>query len=571
MNKQEAIYTEANNCQDCYKCIRHCPVKAIKIEDHSASIMHHLCIFCGICTSVCPAEAKIIRNDIHTANYYLHQEAPVYLSLAPSFVSDFSEWPLEKFMAACKKLGFEAVSETALGAEMLSAHLKDWIPEQKNGIYISSCCPTVVELIQKYYPEHIGKLTPFVSPVQAHARLLKKLNPNARVVFAGPCISKKTELDFPDNAVDTVLTFEELSKMFDNEGLLPELVDVSVPDHFYPKQAHNGRLYPVDGGMSNSLQPDVAQTSSSFMSFSGMATVKKLLDNMPETNGQTLFLELLACDGGCINGPGRASSGEIIQSRSAVLATNQEQEGAVLANYSAIPLAMDYQFNFIEKQPTFPEDEIREVLSSIGKMTPDDELNCGGCGYNTCRNFAQAILGGKAERQMCVSYMRKMAQNKASVLLRKMPYGVVIVDENLKVIESNELFASIWGETSQLAYDARPGLEGASIEKLTPLSRLFKNLLHSGHERIEKDLEYEGRVLHVSLFTIQKHKQVCAIVRVPGEHDVSVDELLLRLKQVVRENMQTAQKAASLIGENAANTECAINTVMDSMKGGSNA
>ncbi|HKK60533.1 MAG TPA: (Fe-S)-binding protein, partial [Salinivirga sp.] len=298
---------------------------------------------------------------------------------------------------------------------------------------------------------------------------------------------------------------------------------------------------------------------------------KKLLDNMPETNGQTLFLELLACDGGCINGPGRASSGEIIQSRSAVLATNQEQEGAVLANYSAIPLAMDYQFNFIEKQPIFPEDEIREVLSSIGKMTPDDELNCGGCGYNTCRNFAQAILGGKAERQMCVSYMRKMAQNKASVLLRKMPYGVVIVDENLKVIESNELFASIWGETSQLAYDARPGLEGASIEKLTPLSRLFKNLLHSGHERIEKDLEYEGRVLHVSLFTIQKHKQVCAIVRVPGEHDVSVDELMLRLKQVVRENMQTAQKAASLIGENAANTECAINTVMDSMKGGFNA
>jgi len=571
MNKQEAIYTEANNCQDCYKCIRHCPAKAIKIEDHSASIMHNLCIFCGICTTVCPAEAKIIRNDIHTANYYLHQKDPVYLSLAPSFVSDFSEWPLEKFIAACKKLGFEAVSETALGAEILSAQLKDWLPEQNGGIHISSCCPTVVELIQKYYPQHIDKLTPFVSPVQAHARLLKKLNPNAHVVFAGPCISKKTELDFPDNYIDTILTFRELNAMLENEGLLPELADMSAPEGFYPEQAHNGRLYPVDGGMSNSLQTDVAQTSSSFMSFSGMSTVKKLLDNLPEINGQRLFLELLACDGGCINGPGRVSSGEIIQSRSAVLARNQKQEGVALANYSAIPLAIDYRFNSIEKQPTFTEDEIREVLSSIGKMTPADELNCGGCGYNTCRNFAQAILEGKAERQMCVSYMRKMAQNKASVLLRKMPYGVVIVDENLKIIESNELFASVWGETYQLAFDAQPGLEGASIEKLTPLSRLFKNLLHSGHERIEKDLDYAGRVLHVSLFTIQKHKQVCAIVRVPGEHDVSVDELMTHLKQVVRENMQTAQKAASLIGENASNTECAINKVIDSMKGGFNA
>lgn len=570
MNKQEAIYTEANNCQDCYKCIRHCPVKAIKIEGHSASIMNNLCIYCGICTTVCPAGAKIIRNDVHTVNYYLHQEEPVYLSLAPSYVSDFAEWSPDKFVAACQELGFKAISETALGAEMLSAQLKDWFPKQKGGIHISSCCPTVVELIQKYYPEHIDKLTPFVSPVQAHARFLKGLDPNARVVFAGPCVSKKTELDFPDNAIDAVLTFRELNSMIENEGLLPEMTELSSDELFYPQKAHNGRLYPVDGGMSNSLQPDVAQTSSSFMSFSGMATIKNVLDNMPNTNGQNLFLELLACDGGCINGPGRVSSGEIIKSRSAVLSSNSEENSDLKFDYSSTCLDFDYHFNLIEHQSDFHEDEIREVLSSIGKLSPADELNCGGCGYSMCKNFAQAILEGKAERQMCVSYMRKMAQNKASVLLQKMPYGVVIVDENLKVIESNELFASIWGETSQLAYDALPGLEGASIEKLTPLSRLFKNLLHSGHDRIEKDLEYEGRILHVSLFTIQKHKQVCAIVRVPGEHDVSVKELMLRLKQVVRENMLTAQKAASLIGENAANTECAINTVMDSMKGGFN-
>ncbi len=571
MDKQEAIYTEANNCQDCYKCIRHCPVKAIKIEQHSASIKHDLCVFCGICTNVCPADAKKIRNDAHTVNYYLYQDEPVYLSLAPSYVSDFEDWTPQQLIAAFEKMGFKAVSETALGAEMLSEQLKEWLPNQKAGVYISSCCPTVVQLIQKYHPEHVDKLTPFVSPAQSHARFLKSINPNARIVFAGPCIAKKTELDFPENAIDAVLTFKELKSMLQNEALVPELFTSSSAKNFYPHEAQNGRLYPVDGGMSNSLQPDVSQTSPSLMSFSGMSTIKNILENLPETGGQSLFLELLACDGGCINGPGRVKSGSLVKERSRVLTTNKSQKSSSHINAKTVSLATNYNFNFLDTVPVFPEEEIREVLTSIGKLSSSDELNCGGCGYSTCRAFAAAILEGKAERQMCVSYMRKMAQNKASVLLHKMPYGVVIVDENLKVIESNQLFASLWGETSQMAYDASPGLEGASIEKLTPLSRLFKNLLYSGHDRIEKDLDYEGSLLHVSLFTIQKHKQVCAIVRIPGKHEVSADELISRLKQVVRENMQTAQKAASLIGENAANAECAINTVIDSINGGTNA
>ena len=571
MNKQKAIYTESNNCQDCYKCIRHCPVKAIKIENHLASVMYDLCVYCGICTTVCPVGAKKIRNDVHTVDYFLKQKDAVYLSLAPSFISDFKEYSESKLLNALHELGFAAVSETALGAEYLSAELRVWLDKQQNGVHISTCCPTVVELVQKYYPQHIDKLTPFISPLQTHARLIKQLHPNAKVVFAGPCIAKKEEAEFAGNMVDAVLTFKELKEMLDTAGIMPEFMNSEDSELFYPFGAEDGKYYPVDGGMSNTLSKGVAQTNSSYMSFSGMSTVKALLENLPQSSTAPLFLELLACDGGCINGPGRIDPFNIVKAREDVLQNRalEVSESKKRSFFQPVNIVADFNFSSYTDVVAYSEAEITEVLTSIGKLTTADELNCGGCGYFTCKAFARAILDGKAESQMCVSYMRKMAQNKASVLLHKMPYGVVIVDDKLKVIESNQLFASIWGESSKLAYDAKPGLEGASIDKLTPLSRLFENLLDSGHERIERDLNYEGKLLHVSLFTIQKHKQVCAIVRVPGEHEVSLDDVIARLQKVMRENMLTAQKAASILGENAANTECVINTVIDSFTGGS--
>ncbi|MDY0201339.1 MAG: [Fe-Fe] hydrogenase large subunit C-terminal domain-containing protein [Bacteroidales bacterium] len=571
MNKQKAIYTESNNCQDCYKCIRHCPVKAIKIEDHLASVMYDLCVYCGVCTTVCPVGAKKIRNDIQTVDYFLQQKDPVYLSLAPSFISDFKEYSEHQFLGALRELGFTAVSETALGAEYLSDELRVWLEDQKNGVHISTCCPTIVELIQKYYPQHIDKLTPFASPLQIHARLIKRMHPNAKVVFAGPCIAKKEEVESAGNVVDAVLTFKELQEMLDSGGMGPEFVKFDGSESFYPFNAEAGKYYPIDGGMSNSLSKGVAQTSSAFMSFSGMSTVKALLENLPQSPSSPLFLELLACDGGCINGPGRISPFNIVQAREDVLKSINAEvlESTKKSFYQPVNVSADFHFNSSVDASVYSEAEITETLTSIGKFSSTDELNCGGCGYSTCKAFVRAILDGKAESQMCVSYMRKMAQNKASVLLHKMPYGVVIVDDKLKVIESNQIFASIWDESSRLAYEAKPGLEGVSIDKLTPLSRLFQNLLESGHERIERDLNHKGRLLHVSLFTIQKHKQVCAIVRVPGEHEVSLDDVIVRLKNVIRENMLTAQKAASVLGENAANTECVINTVIDSFTGGS--
>lgn len=567
MNKKEAIYTEETNCQDCYKCVRHCPVKAIKIENHSASIIHSQCIFCGKCVSVCPSEAKKLRNDVRTAQFLLKQSKPVVLSLAPSYPVDFDRYSKGQLIAALKKLGFDRVSETALGAELLSARTGDWLARQKNGVYLSSCCPTIVHLIQKYYPRLTGNIIPLKSPAQVHAAYLRETYGDVTVIFAGPCIAKKTELAYPENNINLALSFQELDELLQTSGLQPEFIQADESDFFEPFEAHNGKAYPVDGGMLNSIQPKVAATDASFMSFSGLDNVKSILGNLPVKNNGQLFLELMACRGGCLNGPGRMNNKSIATGRLQII----ENCDNVTACTNDLTVAEDIhqQYNFLKpvNNIEFSERLIKKTLNDIGKNIEADELNCGGCGYYTCRQFAKAILEEKAEPQMCVSYMRRMAQNKAYVLLQKMPYGFVIVDEHLRITESNRLFASICGPDVMLAYEAKPGLEGADIIKVSPLSRLFQNLLESGHDRIEKQIRFDKSILHVSVFTIQKHKQVCAIVQNPDTGTINRDDLIEMMQQVIRENMQTAQKVAGLLGENASRTECTINRILDSYNG----
>ncbi|MBZ0242252.1 MAG: 4Fe-4S binding protein, partial [Bacteroidales bacterium] len=417
MNKQEAIYTEETNCQDCYKCIRHCPVKAIKIENHSASIIHSQCIFCGKCVSVCPSGAKKLRNDVQTAKFLLKQSKPVILSLAPSYPIDFDEYSKDQLIYALKQLGFARVSETALGAEIVSASLSEWLPQQKPGVYISSCCPSLVHLILKYYPELSANITPFKSPAQVHASYLREIYGDVCIIFAGPCIAKKTELAYPDNNINLTLSFQELDELLQDSDLQPGFIQTDKPESFEPFEAQNGKAYPIDGGMLNSMKPDVAGMDASFMSFSGIENVKSILSNLPEKNNGRLFLELMTCTGGCINGPGQTTDKSIARNRLQIIENCESAtQYAGQLNFNG---STHQQYNFLEavNGKDYPERLIIKTLSDIGKNCETDELNCGGCGYFTCRQFAKAVLDEKAESQMCVSYMRRMAQNKASVLL----------------------------------------------------------------------------------------------------------------------------------------------------------
>lgn len=564
------IYTETNNCQDCYKCIRHCPVKAIKIDDHRASIVHDLCIYCGKCVQVCPVGAKKVRNDISSAKYLLQQNDPVILSLAPSFRSDFYDYSDNQFLNACKVLGFHAVSETALGAEIVSKVTLEWLKSKERGVYLSSCCPVVVQLISKYYRDEMDSLAPFDSPMQAHAKYLKQIyGNNAKVIFVGPCIAKKQEAEEFDTGVDIALSFNEFREWLQSEALESEyLLENKLENlNFEPKQAGKGAYYPIDGGMIASMKDNIAITDNSFMSFSGLQNVKDILENLPKNIDDKLFIELLACDGGCVNGPGISHEKSLAEKRYNTLkaandicrATKNKAESnkdvQISANYNKISPVLER---------TYSEQDIQDALKLVGKLSEKDELNCGGCGYETCRQFAQAIIDEKAERQMCVSYMRKVAQNKATVLLQKMPYGVVLVDEHLKVIESNKHFAELLGDETQRIYDIKPGMEGADIKKLTSVHKLFANALEKGIEEIEKDIRLDGKLFHLSIFSIHKFKIVCGIIYSLNEESMSKDYLIGKLKDVISDNLAMAQKAAFLLGENASRTEIKLNTIIDS-------
>ncbi len=559
----QSIYTEKNNCQDCYKCVRRCPVKAIKIEDHSASIITELCINCGYCTTICPAGAKKIRNDVAAAKQLINNGEKVIAAIAPAWVSEFSDHNASSFVSALKQLGFHEVSEVALGAEMVSESVNEYLHEQESGLHISSCCPTVVSLIQKYYPEHLEKVIPMMSPMLAHAAHLKNLNEEAiKIVFIGPCIAKKNEAEEHEGWIDVSLTFQELAMWLEQESIYFE--EAKNEEYFYPNKAADGSLYPVDGGMINSLKSRASTVELDFMSFSGRNSVKDVLNNLEGIQTDKLcFLELLSCNGGCVNGPGCSENNSIAKKRASIIRTHQQTSSAERLLKNSISIDLEYAKSKI-LIPKHSEEDILEALQSIGKLSSKDELNCSGCGYENCRDFAEALLEEKAESSMCVSYMRKVAQNKASVLLQKMPYAVVMCDEKLRIIESNHQFAEVLGQETCELFDDIPGLEGAHLKSIFPAFKLFQNAIKLDLQNFEKDIRINGKLYHLSLFTIQKHKIVCGILRNLHSPEVRNEEVIKRTKEVILENLSTVQQVAFLLGENAAKTESMLNTIVQS-------
>jgi len=575
MNHTKPIYTEKNDCQDCYKCVRECPVKAIKIEDGSASIIEDLCIFCGHCTEICPVGAKKIRNDLSLAKLFLGHGDTVVASIAPSWVADFPGVTEAQLVAALKFLGFKAISETSIGAEVVSAEtgrlLKDagW----NKRVAISTACPAVVEIIAKYHPEYVPFLTPVISPMLVHGRLLKKwYGEDTRVVFFGPCVAKKVESDENKNIIDIALTFDDLAKWLDDEGIEfgMELPDSSENNCFEPFHSGVGSLYPIDGGMIAGVKENASVTDIAFMTFSGMQAIDEALKGIDSYNGcSTIFLELLACSGGCIAGPGTHCKDSLAIKRYRVINYRHRN-----VSQNVKPVKFNTKLDDISRRfdgikpctkQRYSTKEIVEAMSAVGKLSSKDELNCGGCGYDSCKEFAIAMIQGKAERSMCVSYMRKVAHDKATVLLQKIPSGVVLVDDKMRVVESNLNFAQMLGPEVELIYEANPGLEGAVAEKLIPFHKMLRAALETGEDQLERDVKVGSKKLKVSVFNVQRHKIVSAVVRDLTIPEVRNDEIARRTRDVIKENLQTVQKIAYLLGENASRTEVVLSSILDTI------
>jgi iron only hydrogenase large subunit-like protein len=564
MTTLQPIYTEKAKCQDCYRCVRSCPVKAIKIEQGVASIVDELCIFCGTCVNSCPAGAKRVRNDRTLVKVLLDSGARVIASLAPSYASEFRGVAPGALVAALQRLGFFGVSETALGAQEVSAHAARLLMEGRAQTWISSACPTVVEYIRKYRPELVPAITPLLSPLLTHGRMLKThFGADTHVVFFGPCIAKKVEAARHPELVDAALTFKDLRALFDDAGMV---LDTRFPadGRFIPTPAQEGALYPIDGGMVTSVKAACSVCDHQAMHFSGMAEICSVLEHAAQTDGSRLFLELLACAGGCVNGPRTQTGLGTLTKRIAVL-ENRLPGDTDLPRAPTIDIN-ELIANFVSARTVFSEEAITGVLRRTGKRTVEDELNCGGCGYGNCREFARAVLEGKAEKAMCVTHMRELANKKANKLIMAMPSAVVIVDKDLKIIECNGRFASMAGEDSLDIYSVHPGMAGAALDKVFPVGHLFRHVLETGEEILNKDLHVNDQIVHCSVFSIEAESIAGGIFNDVTAPELKKEEIIKRAQTVIHNNLTTVQKIAYLMGENASETEMVLSSIIDSFK-----
>jgi iron only hydrogenase large subunit-like protein len=559
------IFTEKTACQDCYKCLRQCPVKAITVRESSAFVDADRCITCGLCTSICPVQAKKIRGDTAAVRQLLRRGKKVILSLAPSWVTDFADVSRGELVARLKRLGFWGVSETALGAQEVSTHAAAMLESGRHRLLMSSACPVVVELVTRYHPDLAETITPLMSPALTHATLLKSwYGDDIAVVFAGPCIAKKLESDRNAKLLDAAVTFGEIRQWLDGEDAGAAGDPVSDTE-FIPHQAEEGSLYPVDSGMITGIRTGRQfPPSVRFMSFSGLQAVESALEGLREliAEGDSVFLELLACEGGCVNGPcaanRRATAGKRLRVETAAPAPS-----VILPRPPETSVSLDYHPRCVENR-TVTIEELRAALLRIGKETVEDELNCGGCGYSTCRDFALALVEERAEPPMCVSYMRKLAMNKAAALIRVMPSGVVIVDSELRVLECNSRFPEIMGRKVKDVYDLAGTLVDASLAKLIPFASLFQKVLASGEPIENKTIRVERRILTVSIFPIEERRIVGAVIQDVTEPSVRREHIVKQAEDVIRKNMTTVQQVACLLGENAAESEVLLNSIIES-------
>ena len=565
MNFLNPIYTEKRECQDCYKCLRNCPVKAIKVEGGYASVIPELCILCGYCVEVCPNGAKRVRDDLPHARQLFGLKPRVLVSLAPSFVSEFPELRPGQLIQALKKLGFFGVSETALGAQQVSAQAAAALHSQPGRVFFSSACPTVVSYLQKHRPDDSRFLTGLLSPLLTHCKMLRQqFGPDIGVVFIGPCIAKKLEAAAHPELLDVALTFDDLRRWLEQEKLTPETLRENEDDQFVPESSAEGAWYPVDGGMIAGMKSICAVNDGSFMSFSGIPAIEKAITGLGEPAPEGgLFLELLACEGGCVNGPSALKRHGTATKRCRVLRYARPPAIALPRQSN-----LDIQSVFAVAAPAaekYPEAQIREALRLVGKVSRDDEIDCGGCGYDTCREFAAALIRQKAERAMCVTYMRKLALKKANALIQKMPSAVVIVNDAMRILEFNTAFAAMVGKNAPRgAAQAPPQLEGVMLSELVPFASLFHSVLKSGEDILDRDLRHQHTILHAAIFTIEKHCVVGGILQDITEPAVRKAEVIRKAQEVIQRSLATTQKIACLLGENAAESEITLNSIIES-------
>lgn len=547
-----------SNCKNCYKCIRHCPVKAIRFSGNQAHIINNECILCGHCFVVCPQNAKEIVDGTEKAKMLLQGNAPVYVSLAPSFIANYDGVGINEMKQALKKLGFYDVEETAIGATIVKNEYERMLKEEARDVVISSCCHSVNLLIQKYFPSCLTYLADTLSPMQAHCLDIKKRVPNAKTVFIGPCVAKKDEAEYYEGIVDAVLTFEELTNWLKEEKIeLSKELD-STPNS-------RARFFPTTGGILKTMRQDAPGYT--YLAIDGVENCISALKDIESGKIHKCFIEMSACIGSCIGGPVMEKYHRSSPIKDYKMVSDYAGEHDFLIEQ---PDSFDIKkhFSIIERKNTQPsESEINAVLRQMGKFKESDELNCGSCGYNSCREKAIAILQGKAEISMCLPFLKDKAESFSDTIVKNTPNGIIALNENLEVQQINDAACRIMNIRS------KSDVLGEPVVRILDPS-LFMQVKESGRsirDRRSYLAEYKKYIKQTIVYDPDSHMLI-GIMR-----DISFEEAEREKKArinkqtvevadtVVEKQMRIVQEIASLLGETAAETKIALTKLKESI------
>ena len=556
-----------SNCKNCYKCIRNCPVKSIRFSGNQAHIINDECILCGRCFVVCPQNAKQIVDDTEKVKVLMQSQVPVIASVAPSFVANYPGVGIASFRKALQQIGFTDAEETALGATIVKKEYERILNEEDRDIVISSCCHSVNLLIQKYYANCLPYLADVISPMQAHAADIKRRYPDAKVVFIGPCVSKKDEAEKYKDYVEAVLTYEEISTWFKNEG-------VELEQNVDSDEESRARLFPTTAGILKTM--DLKSSGYEYLAIDGVENCIDALTDISEGKIHKCFIEMSACAGSCVGGPVMERK-HYNQNGNTTYRRNPISDYLAISKYAG---KKDFDieqpditelkkiFEPIQKKNITPLDyEINQILRKMGKTRKCDELNCGSCGYNTCRDKAVAIFQGKADISMCLPYLKEKAESFSDTIIRNTPNGIIAVNDNLEVQLINKAACKILNVPSQSDIIGEP-----IVRVLDPLHFIR---IQQGSERIFSErtylAEYNKYVEQTIVRDADSKILICIMADVTEEEkehqrkeEISQQTIEIADK-VVDKQMRIVQEIASLLGETAAETKIALTKLKESI------
>ncbi|MEF9919472.1 [Fe-Fe] hydrogenase large subunit C-terminal domain-containing protein [Anaerorhabdus sp.] len=549
------IRLQEANCRNCLRCVRVCPTKAMTYIDHQPIIIENECILCGKCYAICPHSAKKVNSDLLKVKKWLEQKEKVILSVAPSFVAI---WPkFKQLEKALLEKGFFAIEETAIGAKLVSESYSLLLEEKKMKNIISTCCPAVVSLVEKEYGDLVDQLAPIVSPMIAHGKDIKNRYPDAKVVFLSPCIAKQKEKDDIrfDQAIDATIS---MADCFDFIGLTS--LDGEEWDDF---EGSIARLYPTPGGILKTLPREKNYKK---VNVEGVDRIKHVLDSIRNDMLEGYFFEMSACHESCMGGPLLTHCEHNEWLGQSVIRNSVDENKKIMANKHEIPLNVKWENEDIQR-PHHTEEEIQDMLYMMGKTNVDKELNCGACGYETCRDKAIAVLDGKADPKICLPNALEHAESISSLIIENTPNGIIVLDEYRNILEINP--------SAKLMLDLENvnviGLPLGSILPDNELIELINTVRRVQYHRAHY-AQY-NRTFDHAIMKLDEGDYVVLILM-----DLTVEETKERVmkqirqqtveitQQVIDDQMRTVQEIASLLGETTAKSKVALTRLKKAME-----